>query len=247
MRLRKEGGTTSAPPAKDVMNKQLDTRIPDWAFRQITDGYFLGFLSLFCLSLLLAMIYSNWLSWIFCGLCAGLFGLVIYFFRDPMRVLEDRDPHLCYSPADGRVADISPDFQDSDTGAAYVRIGIFLSVLDVHVQRSPLQGKVDFVTDQAGMNHPAYDLAASSENAQISMGIQTAFGLVVVKQIAGIMARKCVNFAKPGLEIQAGQRYGLIKFGSRVELFLPPGSKILIKNGDQVNGGLTPIAEMNHV
>lgn len=225
---------------------QLDPRIPGWKYQKIKDGYFLGFLFLFCLSLILAIVYSNWISWIFCILCGGLLGLVIYFFRDPDRIMEERAPHLCYSPADGRITDITQDYKDNGTGEVFIRIGIFLSILDVHVQRSPLPGRVDFVNDQSGVNHPAYDPLASSENAQISMGIATPFGRIVVKQIAGILARKCVNYAEPGLEIQAGQRYGLIKFGSRVELFLPTGNKILVNIGDQVYSGLTAMAEMKN-
>jgi phosphatidylserine decarboxylase len=76
------------------------------------------------------------------------------------------------------------------------------------------------------------------------MGIKTNYGLIIVKQISGILARKCFNFAGPGDQIQSGQRYGLIKFGSRVELFLPPDAKVLCSVGEKVKGGLTPIAEM---
>lgn len=226
---------------------QNDSRVPGWTFRRSRDRYFLGFALLFCLSLLLALVSGSWPAWIFCGLTLCVFGLVFYFFRDPVRILADRDPAVCYSPADGQIVDILEDFEDRGTGVNFIRIGIFMSVLDVHVQRSPLSGVVDFVSHQAGVNHPAYLPEASTENDQITMGLRTSYGPVLVKQIAGILARKCVNFALPGDEIASGQRYGLIKLGSRVELFLPPGSVILARIGDKVTAGITPIAEMRDV
>lgn len=95
------------------------------------------------------------------------------------------------------------------------------------------------------MNHPAYDPAASYENDQIIMGLDTEYGKILVKQISGILARKCYNYAKPGDHIQAGQRYGLIKFGSRVELYLPPNTQILCSIDDKVQAGISELAEIN--
>jgi len=224
---------------------QVDPHVPGWSFRKIHDKYILGFALLFLLAVILAIAASHWLSWIFCLLVGIVFGLVLYFFRDPKRIL-DRDINLCYSPADGRVADITTVSLKEFPGSDFLRVGIFMSILDVHVQRSPLNGVVDFVSHQPGKNYPAYDPAASVENDQITMGIKTDSGLILVKQIAGILARKCVNYAKPGEQIQSGQRYGLIKFGSRVELFLPLNVKTNISIGDNVIAGVTPLAEMKN-
>lgn len=224
---------------------QVDSHVPGWAFRKINDKYILGFALLFLLAVILAIVGSHWLTWIFCVLVGIVFGLVLYFFRDPKRIL-DRDVNLCYSPADGRVSDITTVSLEEFPGSDYLRVGIFMSILDVHVQRSPLDGVVDFVSHQPGKNHPAYDPAASVENDQITMGIKTGSGLVLVKQISGILARKCVNYAKPGEQIQTGQRYGLIKFGSRVELFLPPDVETIVSIGENVIAGVTPLAEMNN-
>ncbi|TFG49211.1 MAG: phosphatidylserine decarboxylase family protein [Anaerolineales bacterium] len=166
--------------------------------------------------------------------------VVIYFFRDPDRLIT-LIPQVFFSPGDGVVNDITT-IREEDLD--FVRVGIFLSVFNVHVQRAPIAGEVDFISHQIGKNYPAYDPAASLENDQIVMGIKTKYGMVIVKQISGILARKCINYAKPGDHIQTGQRYGLIKFGFRVELYLPTDANILCSVGDKVKGGLSIIAEM---
>jgi phosphatidylserine decarboxylase len=172
-----------------------------------------------------------------------IWGFVLYFFRDPDREFQHL-PNIAVSPGDGIVRDITTYREKEYLDIDFIRIGIFLSIFDVHVQRAPLKGEVDFVTHQKGKNHPAYSPEASLENDQIAMGIKTKYGMIMVKQISGILARKCINFAGPGDQIKSGQRYGLIKFGSRVELFLPPDAKVLCSVGDKVKGGLTPVAEM---
>ena len=178
--------------------------------------------------------------------CLVIWGLVLYFFRDPDREFHHL-PSVAVSPGDGIVRDITIIREKEYLDVDFIRIGIFLSIFDVHVQRAPLEGEVDFVTHQKGKNHPAYSPAASLENDQIVMGIKTKYGMIVVKQISGILARKCFNFAGPGDQVQSGQRYGLIKFGSRVELFLPLDAKVLCSVGEKVKGGLTPVAEMKEV
>ena len=224
---------------------QDDSRVPGWTFRKIQDRYILGFASLFLGSVILGLLFSHWFLWALCGLFGIVFGLVLYFFRDPRRVLE-RDQNIYYSPADGKVTDIITVSLPEVSGSDFLRIGIFMSILDVHVQRSPASGVVDFVSHQPGKNYPAYDPAASVENDQITMGIRTKNGLILVKQIAGILARKCVNYAKPEEQIYTGQRYGLIKFGSRVELFLPTDVSVLTAVGNQVLRGITPLAEIKN-
>ena len=224
---------------------ESDSHVVGWKFKRLTDRYFLSFSLLFILSLILVVVFSTWLAWIFCVLSGLVYSLVIYFFRDPIR-MADRDPNICYSPADGKVVDITTVTLDDYPELEFIRIGIFMSVLNVHVQRSPLDGVVDFLSYQPGKNLPAYDPAASVENDQISMGLKSSHGLIIVKQIAGILARKCVNYARIGEEIQSGQRYGLIKFGSRVELFFPADFKIKTSLGELVTAGITPLAETNH-
>ena len=123
---------------------------------------------------------------------------------------------------------------------------MFLSVWDVHVQRVPLGGKVRRVDFKPGKYLRAILPDASEVNEYIAMTLETDYGKICVKQISGIMARKCVNFAQPGDVLETGIRYGLIKFGSRVDLFLPPDTEILVQVGDKVAGGLTRMAQLSN-
>ena len=220
-----------------------DLRVPGWAFKKYREGSIVGTTITFILAVIGVIYVPRVLTFVILVFCTAIWGLVLYFFRDPDREFQHL-PNVAISPGDGIVRDITTfrekEYQDID----FIRIGIFLSIFDVHVQRAPLKGEVDFVTHQKGKNHPAYSPAASLENDQIVMGIKTKYGMIMVKQISGILARKCFNFAGPGDQIQSGQRYGLIKFGSRVELFLPSDAKVLCSVGEKVKGGLTPIAEM---
>ncbi len=220
-----------------------DPKVSGWAFNKHKEG------SLLVSSLLLVMALTAVVRWP--GVLTGvllvvvflIWCILVYFFRDPSRLLDRAGNHY-YSPADGVISDIGLVQEVDYIKGEFLRIGIFLSVFDVHVQRSPMKGKVEFVTHQAGKNHPAYDPAASVENEQIVMGLETAAGKIIVKQISGILARKCYNYARPGEELLSGQRYGLIKFGSRVELYLPPETRILCSIGEKVQGGITALAEI---
>ncbi|NQS92147.1 MAG: phosphatidylserine decarboxylase family protein [Chloroflexi bacterium] len=217
-----------------------DPRVPGWSFKKYTESSILGASSIFILALIAVLFFPGLLTGIFLLVSFLLWSVVIYFFRDPDRFITT-NPHVFFSSGDGVVSDIT---NIGDEDLDYVRVGIFLSVFNVHVQRAPMAGEVDFVRHQIGKNYPAYDPAASLENDQIAMGIKTDYGMVIVKQISGILARKCINYASPGDHIQSGQRFGLIKFGSRVELYMPTDAKILCSVGDKVKGGLSVIAEM---
>jgi len=219
-----------------------DPYIPGWTFKKVREWSILAPAIIFIIAFVRLMYQSNWLSWIVLLVSFPLLAIILYFFRDPDRVV-DRSPEIFFSPGDGIVRDIKSQIY---AGREYMRIGIFLSVFDVHVQRAPIEGIVVFIEHQHGVNHPAFDPAASSENDQIVMGIQSDYGMIIVKQIAGILARRCVNFARLNERIHAGQRYGLIKFGSRVELYLPKDADILCVVGDKVFGGLTALAEMRY-
>jgi len=220
-----------------------DIRVPAWAFKKYREGSILVLTFIVLLALIGVIFAPRVLTFVILVFCLVIWGLVLNFFRDPDREFQ-HSPNVAVSPGDGVVTDITP-FRDKEyLDFDFVRIGIFLSIFDVHVRRAPLEGKVDFVTHKKGKNHPAYSLAASLENDQIVMGIKTKYGMIMVKQISGILARKCFNFAEPGDQILSGQRYGLIKFGSRVELYLPPDARVLCSVGEKVKGGLTPVAEM---
>jgi phosphatidylserine decarboxylase len=217
-----------------------DPYISGWKFKKSREWSILLPAAILIIALVRIVFQSHWLTWIVLLISVLLLGLVLYFFRDPERI-NVRDPRKFYSPGDGVVSDIT---NQTYGGIEYKRIGIFLSVFDVHIQRVPIAGVVKFIEHQHGKNHPAFEPSASTENDQIIMGIQSIFGLVIVKQIAGILARRCVNYASNDERVLSGQRYGLIKFGSRVELYLPKEVEILCVTGEKAYGGVTALAEM---
>jgi len=169
--------------------------------------------------------------------------VVLYFFRDPNREVV-RQAGIVLSPADGKVVSISREHEPIYLQDTAVRVSIFLSVLDIHVQRVPLDGKVLRVDHKPGRFLQAFKPEASEVNEYIAMLLETSYGPVLVKQIAGILARRCVNFAEVGERVWMGERFGLIKFGSRVDLFLPLRAEILVKEGEHVYAGLTPLARI---
>lgn len=176
---------------------------------------------------------------LFVGVFAGL--LIFYFFRDPNRRVLRQDG-MVIAPADGKIVAIERETEPIYLQKEMTRISIFLSILDVHVQRAPIGGKVALVDHRPGKFLQAFRPEASDVNEYIAMLLETKYGQVLVKQIAGILARRCVNYTTVGENLRLGQRFGLIKFSSRVDLFLPPETHILAQVGDQVYGGLTLLA-----
>jgi len=162
---------------------------------------------------------------------------VAFFFRDPERIV----PHLpeaIVSPADGRVMEVVVE------GEQRHRVSIFLSVLDVHVNRVPYGGTVSKVTYTPGQFLAAYRHEASLVNEANSVTIQSRNREFVVKQIAGVIARRIVCRVQPGDVLEKGQRYGLIRFGSRIDLILPQDAEVVVRVGDIVRGGETILASL---
>jgi len=187
---------------------------------------------------------SFWLSLaiqILAFLVFGLFFFVLYFFRDPERALPT-DEKIIVSAADGLVVDVvemdEPDFKLGKMK----RVAVFLSVFDVHVNRSPVEGTVKKTTYKTGdfldVRHPD----SSIRNECRSWWLETEQGPVAVRQIAGLVARRIVAWSKEGDTVRRGFRFGMIRFGSRTEVFLPMECTILVKPGDRVEGAATPIA-----
>jgi phosphatidylserine decarboxylase len=169
----------------------------------------------------------------------GLF--ILYFFRDPERAVP-ADENIIVSAADGLVVSIE-EYEEPDFHLGpMLRIAVFLSVFDVHVNRSPVQGEVKATVYKAGefldVRHPN----SSTRNECRSWWLDTPRGPVAVRQIAGLVARRIVAWADEGSLLQRGQRFGMIRFGSRTEVFLPIGCVPLVKVGDRVAGAATPIA-----
>lgn len=167
--------------------------------------------------------------------------LVVSFYRDPERVIPS-EPGLLVSPADGVVTDIATITESDYLGGAATRIGIFLSPLNVHVNRSPLDGTIEKVVHREGKCLPATSTRCIVENASALIGIKTDDGRRIgVRQITGALARRIVCPVEAGRRVARGERYGMIKLGSRTELLVPDGSgfESLVKIGDVVRGGTT--------
>src|SRR5687768_5326009 len=164
-----------------------------------------------------------------------------YFFRDPKRVSPD-DPDVVVSPADGRVTRI-----DSVTAeaSAPTLISIFLSPLDVHINRSPIRGKIVDVVYSPGKFLMATNEKASLVNEQNALTIQGEKITVVCKQIAGILARRIVCWKGKGDQVNLGERFGMIKFSSRTDVLLPANVKVTVAEGDRVRGGITVIGRIS--
>ena len=178
------------------------------------------------------------------ALTTALWGMILYFFRDPNREVVNQ-PGLVIGPGDGEVVEISPFTESIYLHKETIRISMFLDVTDVHVQRVPLGGKVTVVDHRPGQYLQAFRPEASEVNEYVAMVTESAYGRILIKQIAGILARRCVNYMQPGDIVTTGQRFGLIKFGSRLDLFLPKDAKILVRVGDKISGGITPIAQLS--
>jgi phosphatidylserine decarboxylase len=168
-----------------------------------------------------------------------LAAFMVFFFRDPDRVLPQGE-RLVLAPADGRVVAIKP-FPDwrGPFGEPLTRVSIFLSVLDVHIIRAPLAAKVSGVTHTAGRFRAAWGEAASAENEQTLIHLASSDGDVWLKLIAGLIARRIVCRVEPGGRVEAGERIGLIRFGSRVDCILPSTAELKVRRGQSVRGGTT--------
>ena len=162
-----------------------------------------------------------------------------YFFRDPERVVPIGDDILV-SPADGLITNITETKEGKKT---YIRVSIFLSIFNVHIQRLPISGEVTKVDYIEGKFINATLDKASDENERLKITIKNGNNLIYVTQIAGLIARRIVNYVKPNENINQGDRYGIIKFGSRVDIEFPNNFKLLVNEGQQCIGGETIIAQ----
>ena len=168
---------------------------------------------------------------------------VTAFFRDPFREIPQGDL-LVVSPADGKVVLVVPTVLGHPAGEGSTQISIFLSVFDVHINRAPIAGRITDVVYTKGEFLPAFDDKASLRNEQNRAFIDGPEGRVGFTQIAGLIARRIVFRKKEGDVVARGEQVGLIRFGSRTDVFLPKGTKLLVKVGDRVSGGSSVIAQL---
>jgi phosphatidylserine decarboxylase len=172
-----------------------------------------------------------------------LMGYVIYFFRDPVRITPN-DPFAIISAADGKVVGIEEIAEPNYLQKTVKRVSIFLSIFDVHINRAPVEGQIQYVKYQPGKFHNAMEGKSSLFNENNLVGMENHRSKILVKQIAGMIARRIICYCSPGDTMKAGQKIGLIKFGSRVEMFMPLDTEILVKLGDKVKGGETIIGRL---
>lgn len=204
----------------------------------VREGYWFGIPPLILGALLLPLGYG-WLQGV--GVVLVLLGLFVFsFFRDPDRVIPS-EPGLVVAPADGRVVVVT---DEADGGRGGKRISIFLAIWNVHVNRAPAAGKITRLDYKPGKFLAAWDENASLQNEQNVFTQTTEFGEIVYKQIAGWVARRVVAWKKTGDEVARGERIGLVRFGSRVDLWLPAEAEIVVKVGDNVKGGSSVVARM---
>ena len=189
--------------------------------------------------LLISLLFSGWIALIFLLLIAYTF----YFFRDPERE-SPADPKTIVAAADGVVADIieidEPDLLKTKTR----RVGIFLSIFDVHTNRAPIDGKIIYRQRREGLCLDARSVDCADKNEAMTWGFENPRALIVVRQLTGAIARRIVAWSDVGDELHKGDRFGMIRFGSRTEVYLPLAADVLVKVGDHVAGGSTIIARL---
>ena len=191
----------------------------------------------------LALNRRSWPLWLLAFVLTVITLWVAYFFRDPERTGE-RGDQLVIAPADGKVVLDTLVDEPAFMGGQSRRISIFMNVFNVHVNRYPVSGTVRYLHYNPGKFLNAAAEKSSLENEQMSVGIETPSGRVLVRQIAGLIARRIVTYSKDGEQVHQGQRMGLIRFGSRVDVFLPVDATVRVKIGDITFAGTSVIAEM---
>ena len=206
------------------------------------EGYpFIGGFALASLILFWIWTPLGWIGTVLTVWCA-------LFFRDPVRVTPVRDG-VVVSPADGRISMISQVLPPAELGLGdrpLTRISVFMSVFNCHVNRAPVSGRIEKIVYRPGIFINAELDKASEDNERNSLVIGTAQGRIGVVQIAGLVARRIVCFAKEGQAIGAGERFGLIRFGSRLDVYLPDGTKPLVSVGQTAVAGETVLADFRH-
>ena len=188
---------------------------------------------------LAASFVSMWLSLVF----LVLFLFTIAFFRDPNRRVP-ADPNLIIAPADGGVRDIVELDEKEVLKTKARRVGIFLSIFDVHTNRAPIDGRIIYREHHEGLCLDARDPDCPEKNEAMTWAFENPRVTIVVRQLTGAIARRIVAWANVGDDLKKGERFGMIRFGSRTELYLPLDAEVLVKTGDHVSGGATVIARL---
>jgi phosphatidylserine decarboxylase len=192
-----------------------------------------------------AITRRSWGLWLAAFVLLLLALWVAYFFRDPERIGE-RGTNLIVSPADGKLIMITEVDEPTFVKGRAIRLSIFMNVFNVHVNRYPVDGVVGYVHYNKGKFFNAAAEKSSLEKEQMSVGVESGRYRILVRQIAGLIARRIVTYSKVGDKVKQGDRMGIIRFGSRVDVFIPVGSTVRGKLGDNTVAGVTILAELAH-
>lgn len=215
--------------------------------REGNDTLFYGFIFIVAVGLLLYRSFDTKIPfYLFLVVFGAIYGVIINFFRCPIRYLNVEDTeNLVVAPADGKVVVLEEVFEDEYFHEKRLMISIFMSLLDVHANWFPVDGEVKSVSHSSGNHHKAWLPKASSENEMADTIITTPSGVdILCRQIAGAMARRIVTYCKPGEECYIDEHLGFIKFGSRVDVFLPVDSEVCVKMGQKTTGDQTILAKL---
>ena len=176
----------------------------------------------------------------------GLFTAVMLFFREPVNRPVSRDDDTVFSSADGTVVAIEEVFESEYLKTNCIQLSVFMSLTNIHANWYPVGGNVVYTNHQQGKFLVAWHPKSSELNERTTTVIDTGFEQILFRQIAGFVARRIVNYAKVGDAAVQNQKYGFIKFGSRIDIFLPLDAQILVSLGDKVRAGQSPLANLNH-
>ena len=208
---------------------------------------------LILIAIIIAVNLPLWL-WVDCfaipivstALWAVFFLLVLNFFRSPRRHFEGNPADLVVASADGKVVALEEVYEDEYLHCRCIQLSVFMSIFNVHANWFPVDGEVIFTAHHPGRFMAAYLPKSSTENERSTVVIRTPRGQqILVRQIAGAIARRIVTYAHPGVEANIEDHMGFIKFGSRVDIYMPLGSEPLVKIGDTTTGGITPVARLH--
>lgn len=206
--------------------------------------------------LLLILLVINVPAWLFMRpigvptaftvVSAIIYLLVLNFFRSPRRAFHGDRHNVVVASADGKVVALEETFEDEYLHCRCIQLSVFMSVLNVHANWFPVDGEVLYVRHHKGRYLSAYLPKSSTENERSTVAIRAENGqTILMRQVAGALARRIVTYASPGENASIEEHMGFIKFGSRVDLYLPLGTKILVKLGDHTTGGVTEVARLN--
>jgi len=196
------------------------------------------------LMIVAAVIFTHKILFGACGILGIIFSFAFIFFRDPERKSPEGE-NIIVSPADGKIVSISSEYEEKYLKEKALKISIYLNLFNVHINRIPITGTIEYIDYDKGKFYPAFSDKASEQNERLSIGIANEKCTLFLNLIAGAFTRRIIHNLQIGKQVNLGERFGMIKFGSRVELFLPEKVKLTVKMKEKVKGALSIIGKLN--